>query len=722
MAGPRRIIRVLAAVALVATAVVADRGVAVAGGSRGVTALPEGFDAIVFDAMTKRVFISSERSNVLTVLDGTGAVQRTITVPGAGALLLNGSRLYVASTTGNRIDAFDTTTLALVRSYGPLVGPSVLAMAGGRLWTTTGGCRAMPQLVSIDTTTGESTTHPLFDQRPPILFYCPQLYPSPADPNVLLGFDDGISPPTLVRLDVSAGVPVVTATLQLTGATRDGAMLPDGKTFAVATTNKGIETFSIDSLQSTGAYPAGGTAVEVTSANGGLLAVGGASTTGLDLQVFRIDDPSTAFFARDLGYGEDFYDRGLAFSPDGTRLYVVAGDHFRRTPRLHVFDLSDHRGRFAAVTPARILDTRTANGKVNRAVRPGETIDLQVTGRGGVPTERVGAVALNVTVTEPTAGGHLTVFPTGERRPATSNLNFSPGKTVPNLVVAEIGTEGKVSVHNSAGTTHVIFDVTGWYSTAVPDGGGRLVPLIPSRLIDTRDGTGGGARLGPGASLDVQVSGRAGIPDTGAAAAILNLVATNTTADSFLTVHPSGELRPLTSTVNFKPGETVANRTMVKLGHGGRVTVYNHSGSADVVVDIGGVYTDASVVWTGGIYTTLPAQRLLDTRDGTGSVAGRVAAGSAIEVRPTSVLSVPAANTWAVVLNVTVVDPVGGGFLTVWPAGSERPLASDINFAPGETRPNLVVVPLGQYTAIKMYSSATIHLVADVVGWTSLPQ
>jgi hypothetical protein len=134
------------------------------------------------------------------------------------------------------------------------------------------------------------------------------------------------------------------------------------------------------------------------------------------------------------------------------------------------------------------------------------------------------------------------------------------------------------------------------------------------------------------------------------------------------------------------------------------------------------VYTDASVVWTGGIYTTLPAQRLLDTRDGTASVAGRVAAGSAIEVRPTSVLSVPAANTWAVVLNVTVVDPVGGGFLTVWPAGSERPLASDINFAPGETRPNLVVVPLGQYTAIKMYSSATIHLVADVVGWTSLPQ
>ncbi len=123
-----------------------------------------------------------------------------------------------------------------------------------------------------------------------------------------------------------------------------------------------------------------------------------------------------------------------------------------------------HEGEFHSVSPARVLDTRTGNGGLSRPVAADETIDVQVAGRGGVPSSGVSAVVLNVTVTEPTAVGHLTVFPSGTAMPLASNLNFVAGQTVPNLVVAKVGAGGKVSLFNSRSSTHVVFDVAGWYS------------------------------------------------------------------------------------------------------------------------------------------------------------------------------------------------------------------------------------------------------------------
>jgi hypothetical protein len=84
---------------------------------------------------------------------------------------------------------------------------------------------------------------------------------------------------------------------------------------------------------------------------------------------------------------------------------------------------------------------------------------------GGVPSTGVSAVVLNVTITDPSAGSYLTVYPSGSAVPTASNLNFSPGQTVPNLVVVKVGSGGMVNVYNAAGATDVIFDVAGWYST-----------------------------------------------------------------------------------------------------------------------------------------------------------------------------------------------------------------------------------------------------------------
>ena len=121
-------------------------------------------------------------------------------------------------------------------------------------------------------------------------------------------------------------------------------------------------------------------------------------------------------------------------------------------------------GAFVSVAPARLLDTPMGTGAPAASVAAHQAVALQVGGRGGVPATGVSAVVLNVTVTQPGAGGFLTAYADGTALPLASNLNFSPGQTVPNLVVAPVGANGQVDLYNgSAGSTHLIADVTGYF-------------------------------------------------------------------------------------------------------------------------------------------------------------------------------------------------------------------------------------------------------------------
>ena len=205
---------------------------------------------------------------------------------------------------------------------------------------------------------------------------------------------------------------------------------------------------------------------------------------------------------------------------------------------------------YTAVPPTRILDTRPNNG-----VGPSGIKSVKVTGIGGVP-ETAGAVILNVTVTQPTEDGFVTVYPAGSPRPTASNLNFVAGQNIANLVTAKVGTGGQVNIYNFAGTTQVLFDVVGYFpagggATALSTSaaqGGEFVPLSPARILDTRAGSG---PLGPNSSLDLQVTGNGGVPATGVAAVVMNLTGTNTTAPGFLTAWPTGQARQTTSNLNF---------------------------------------------------------------------------------------------------------------------------------------------------------------------------
>jgi hypothetical protein len=179
-------------------------------------------------------------------------------------------------------------------------------------------------------------------------------------------------------------------------------------------------------------------------------------------------------------------------------------------------------------------------------------------------------------------------------------------------------------------------------------------------------------------------------------------------------MYPTGEARPLAANLNFTAGDTVSNRAMVKLGAGGKVTIYNNAGDTDVVVDLGGTFTDASVAGASGGYTPLEPSRILDTRTGS-----TIPAGGTIEVPVTGQGGVPASGVRAVILNVAVTQPAGAGHFTLFPTGVARPLASDLNFAFTETRANLAVVEVGAGGTVSLFSSAQSHVVVDVGGWFS---
>ncbi len=214
---------------------------------------------------------------------------------------------------------------------------------------------------------------------------------------------------------------------------------------------------------------------------------------------------------------------------------------------------------FAGLTPARLMDTRPAGttvdnlfagtGRLGRASRA----ELRVLGRGDIPAAGVGAVALNVTAVDPTDESYLTVWPTGGEPPNASNLNFAAGQTVPNMVIVAVGERGSVSLFNAIGATDVIVDVLGWFPSGASFGG-----LTPARLMDTRapgltaDGqfSGAGAMVA-GSTARLAVLARGGVPATGVGSVVINVTATGATAESYLTIWPTGRTKPNASNLNF---------------------------------------------------------------------------------------------------------------------------------------------------------------------------
>jgi hypothetical protein len=191
---------------------------------------------------------------------------------------------------------------------------------------------------------------------------------------------------------------------------------------------------------------------------------------------------------------------------------------------------------------------------------------------------------------------------------------------------------------------------------------------------------------------------------------------------SYVTVFPQGTSRPIASNLNFVANETVPNRVIVKVGSTGMVSFFNPVGSVNVVADVGGWFTDATSTAGGSRFVGVAPARILDTRESNGGLPSPLGAGQTIGVMVAGNGGVPAMSDavppTAVVLNVTATGGTYQSYLTAWPSGAARPLASDLNFLPNQSVPNLVVVQLGPDGKVDLFNAlGSVNVVADVVGW-----
>ncbi|MEY2415871.1 MAG: hypothetical protein QOH53_1205, partial [Ilumatobacteraceae bacterium] len=346
----------------------------------------------------------------------------------------------------------------------------------------------------------------------------------------------------------------------------------------------------------------------------------------------------------------------------------------------------------------------------------GSTLELVVAGRGGVPADAA-AVALNVTVAEPIGSGFVTVYPCGSTQPLASNLNYIKGAVVPNAVMAQIGTGGKVCLFVS-NETQLIVDVNGYFPAT-----SSFHSMNPARVLDTRPGqtTVDGVQQGegirtPGTITQLQITGRASVP-ADATSVVLNVTVTEAQNAGFVTVYPCGTAIPTASNINFVTGSTVANLVVAKIGAGGAVCIYNNQGT-HLVVDVNGYFPGTTS------YHPLDPARLLDTRPGMSTIdtqfvgAGLLPAGTVSELTVAGRGGVPA-NAATVVLNVTVTEPTAAGFITVYPCGISTPLASNLNYGIGTTVAIAAVVQVGSNGKVCLFNSGATQLVVDVNGYLS---
>lgn len=382
---------------------------------------------------------------------------------------------------------------------------------------------------------------------------------------------------------------------------------------------------------------------------------------------------------------------------------------------------SSETGTFYPLTSARLLDTRNGTGAPQGPVGPAGTLNLQVSGLKGVPTAGVAAVVINLTATGGTSNGHLIAYSTGETRPGVSTLNYVRNTTRANGATVKLGTGGKITLYNSAGSVNVVVDVLGYYASSAitTTSGSEFDTYGPDRLTDTRTSSEG--KLAPKSALSVYIDFDVDGAANGYVKALaVNVTAVNAVGSGYVSLFDGGDALPTTSSLNFAATKAVANMSVVKTSlctecEGPppvRIGVYNRSSAAvDVIVDLVGIYYDDGTV--GLRFSPLTPVRISDSRkalNGTTLAAGQTQTLTA----PTSVAG---ANTVALVSNVTAIAPTASTYLTLWADGDPRPGVSNLNAGTGSVVANAATVALSDTRKFDLYNSAgTTNFAIDVTG------
>ena len=357
--------------------------------------------------------------------------------------------------------------------------------------------------------------------------------------------------------------------------------------------------------------------------------------------------------------------------------------------------------RFVPITPARVLDTRPGA----QSIGPDSRVDVVVAGVAGIPANAK-AVALNVTAAYASAPTNIRVWPAGSSRPNASVLNSDGGRAASAAgAVIGVGGQGKVSVYNAVGSTHLLVDVTGFYTDAVDAGAGYSPLATAWRALNTSSPV---SPIPSGQRRTVVVTGTQGVP-ANASAVVLNVTSVSAAGDGYLAVFPSGDPVPATSTVNHLAGRDVANRTTVAVKNGA-VDVYLAGASANVMVDVVGWYGPTGTAR----FTPIQPVRAVDTR--TANVP--LGAGEERAFAISSAAGLPG-GAIAVAATVTATRSTAPStYLTLSSSGAARPTTSDLNVRQAQDQANMAVVGLGSGGSVRVYNNlGSVHVLVDVTGY-----
>lgn len=355
--------------------------------------------------------------------------------------------------------------------------------------------------------------------------------------------------------------------------------------------------------------------------------------------------------------------------------------------------------RFTALTPTRLIDTRSGLGTDARPLGSGCTLTIDP----HAPIDAT-AVVVNVTSVLPSINGFLTAYPCGAQRPLASIVPSVGDRIVAGTAVVPLGNDGKFCVFSSTATDLVV-DLTGIYQTG-GSGGQAFQPIAPVRRFDSRTG----AILPAGTVVRVQIGGTPAAPP-GATGAAVTVHSTNALGPGFVTIWPCGVERPTTSILNATTGSSVTNHAQVGLDGYGGLCLFA-SNSMHLVLDVSGWFGPGA----GTVFHATMPQRVLDTRDNLGLV-GAFGANQNRAVSVTGIGAIPASGVAAIAAEVTEVSATQAGFITVHPCMATVPNLSMVrNFAYSIAATTVagIIDPYGRWC---LRPNVAMDILIDISGW-----
>lgn len=272
------------------------------------------------------------------------------------------------------------------------------------------------------------------------------------------------------------------------------------------------------------------------------------------------------------------------------------------------------------------------------------------------------------------------------------------------------------------GSVDVYRLVSEWTSEVPPpigvsSGPLSFVPLTPCRVADTRNQTGafGGPELATASIREFVIpSSTCQIPTTAVAYA-MNITVVPDGPLGYLSIWPSGQARPVVSTLN-SDGRVKANAAIVPAGANGGVNVYV-TNSTHLIMDVSGYFVPTAIS-SGLQFFPMAPCRIVDTRAAAGSLGGPFLAAGTPRDFPvlSSGCNVPS-SAQAYSLNFTAVPRGPLSFLTAWPSGQAQPNASTLNATTGTVTANAAIIPAGNGGSVAAYGSNNTDLIIDINGY-----